>query len=213
MRIYHIFKRTIDILVSLIIILILSPLLLLLSIWVKTSSKGPIIYKHIRIGKNGKPFEVYKFRSMIVGARDLQKRGVPDERLITSAGRFIRKTFLDELPQLFNVLKGDISLIGPRPLDKEAFERWVEKDKEWKNIVKTKPGMTSIESVADYLSSSERIKFEEHFKGLLGRDIYDDFEHHRYVLDSYYSQNESFWLDLRIIVYTLILTLKKVFSA
>jgi len=212
MRVYHIFKRAIDILVSLIIILILSPLLLLLSIWVKTSSKGPIIYKHIRIGKNGKPFEVYKFRSMIVGARDLQKRGVPDERLITSAGRFIRKTFLDELPQLFNVLKGDISLIGPRPLDKEAFERWVEKDKEWKNIVKTKPGMTSIESVADYLSSSERIKFEEHFKGLLGRDIYDDFEHHRYVLDSYYSQNESFWLDLRIIVYTFILTLKRVFS-
>jgi len=213
MRVYHIFKRAIDILVSLIIILILSPLLLLLSIWVKTSSKGPIIYKHIRIGKNGKHFEVCKFRSMIVGARDLQKRGVPDERLITSAGSFMRKTFLDELPQLFNVLKGDISLIGPRPLDKEAFGRWVEKDKEWKNIVKTKPGMTSIESVADYLSSAERIKFEEHFKGLLGRDVYDDFEHHRYVLDSYYSQNESFWLDLRIIVYTLILTLKKVFSA
>jgi len=212
MRIYHIFKRTIDILVSLIIILILSPLLLLLSIWVKISSKGPIIYKHIRIGKNGRHFEVYKFRSMIVGARDLQKRGVPDERLITSAGSFMRKTFLDELPQLFNVLKGDISLVGPRPLDKEAFERWVEKDKEWKNIVKTKPGMTSIESVADYLSSSERIKFEEHFKGLLGRDVYDDFEHHRYVLDSYYSINESFWLDVKIVVYTVILMLKQVFS-
>jgi len=206
MRNYHIFKRIIDILISLIGILVLSPLFLVLAIWIKLTSKGPVVYKHTRIGKDGKPFEIYKFRSMFVGARNLQKERIRREEVITSSGRFIRKTFLDELLQLFNVLKGDMSLVGPRPFDRENFR------KKYKNIFKIKPGITSLESVADYLSEQERVDFEKHFKDLLEKDVYKDFDKHRFLLDLYYVKNESFLLDINIIIHTIFLVIKRIFS-
>lgn len=229
MKIYHLFKRLIDILVSSIVILILSPLLIIISIWIKLTSKGPVIYKHTRVGEDRKLFNVYKFRSMVVGARKLQAKGHSSDRLITSAGRFIRKTYLDEIPQLFNVLKGDMTLIGPRPFDKEWFykSKFVKAFPKVREVVKIKPGLTSLHSIADYLSVDKRIKFEKRFKGLLEKDKYVETthkynigsekylhvpSHHRYTLDSYYIENESPLLDLRIVYHTSLLVLKKIFS-
>ncbi|MBD3249193.1 sugar transferase [Candidatus Woesearchaeota archaeon] len=213
MKIYHIIKRIFDIILSLIGIIILMPVFIILAVWIKFSSKGPVIYKHERIGKNGKEFNIYKFRSMVVGARDMHNKGIGYDKLITSAGRFMRKTFLDETAQLFNILKGDMGLVGPRPLDKEFYESWFKKNKHVNDIIKIKPGLTSIESVTDYLKQDEKIKFEKNFKGLLKRDT--DRKHflkHRMVLDSYYVEKESFCLDIKIICYTFILMLRKIFS-
>ncbi len=213
MKPYHLIKRIFDTVLSLIGIIILMPIFIILAAWIKFSSKGPVIYKHERIGKDGKQFNIYKFRSMAVGARDMQKKGIPNKEIITSAGRFMRKTFLDETAQLFNILKGDMSLVGPRPLDKEAYDNWLKKNKHVKDIIKIKPGLTSIESVTDYLDEDEKTKFEKHFKGLLKRDTdRKSFIKHRIVLDSYYVNKESFFLDLKIITYTFFLMLRKIFS-
>lgn len=218
MRFYHVFKRFGDIVIALVGLIILIPLFILISIWVKSSSKGPAVYNHTRIGKNKVPFTIYKFRSMVVGARELQKKGVPDKKLITFAGRFLRRSFFDETLQLLNLLKGDISLVGPRPKDKERFEELVKKNKRWNDIVKIRPGITSLESVADYLSTKGRIKFEKHFKGLLSKDNYlkgkdTDFSKHIYILDLYYVNNESLFFDLKIVFFTFLLMIKRIFSS
>ena len=217
MKLYPLIKRAIEIIVSVIFMTILIPLYIIIAIWIKSTSKGPIVYKHTRIGKDGIPFEIYKFRTMIVGARDLQQKGVPEEKLITSAGKFLRKSFLDETPQLFNILKGDMSLVGPRPKDTETFEELIKEDPEWKDVIKTKPGLTSLESVADYLSGTGRINFEKHFKGLLSKDDYDEhksksgkYYQHVLLLDNYYIKNESPTFDLKIIMFTIMLMLKRV---
>lgn len=108
-------KRIIDIVVSLIGVIILSPLLLITMIAIKLESKGPVIFKQKRLGRNGKAFEIYKFRSMCVGA---EKGGVYSSKgdaRVTKVGSFIRATSIDEFPQFINIIKGDMSLIGPRP--------------------------------------------------------------------------------------------------
>ncbi len=213
MRIYHVFKRIIDVIFSLIGIIFLIPLFIILAIWIKTTSKGPVIYKHRRIGKNGKPFTIYKFRTMVVGARDMQKKKIPNKNLITSPGKFLRRCFLDETLQLFNIFKGDMSLVGPRPLDKETFDGLIKQDKKWNDIIEIKPGLTSVESVADYLSRKEMIEFEKHFKGLLKKDTNQEgYFKHRLILDGYYVKNKSFLLDAKILLYTILLISKKIFS-
>ncbi len=213
MKFYHFFKRIVDIVISLIGVILLIPLFLVLTVWIKISSKGPAVYKHTRIGKNGKPFNIYKFRSMVVGARDLQEQNVLDKDIITSSGKTIRKSFFDELLQLFNVLKGDMSLVGPRPFDKEFFSKSTKRDKKWKSLLKIKPGLTSIASVASYLSRKEYLKFEMLFKGLFEKDTakYDSYEHD-YILDEYYIDNESLFLDIKILFYTFFLMVKKIFK-
>ena len=220
MKIYHIIKRSLDIIVSFIGITALMPVFIIISIWIKSTSKGPIIYEHTRIGKDGIPFKIYKFRTMIVGARDLQQKGFPEEKLITSAGKFLRKSFLDETAQLLNILKGDMSLVGPRPKDVETFKELLNEDPAWKDIVKIKPGLTSLESVADYLSGIGRINFEKHFKGLLSKDDYDEhksgggkYYRHVLLLDDYYIKNRSLTFDIKIIMFTMLLMIRRMCPA
>ena len=113
----HFFKRLFDIVLSLVGLIILSPILLIVAIMVKLTSKGPILFKQERIGLRGKVFRILKFRSMCVGAEQ-QEGGVysgKGDKRVTKIGRILRATSLDELPQLINVLKGDMSFIGPRP--------------------------------------------------------------------------------------------------
>ncbi len=187
--IYLTVKRIIDIFVSLFGLIILSPFFLIIVLWIKLTSKGPVIYKHERLGKNGKVFNLYKFRSMFVGARDMQKEGVSSDELKTSTGIFIRKSFLDEIMQLINVLKGDMSLVGPRPYDIED-----------KKTLKIKPGMTGIQALYNYLPKNEKNSFiQEHFK------ISKDF-------DVFYEENRSFFLDMKIIFYTIIVLIKRMFT-
>ena len=110
-------KRTFDIILSFLILLVLSPVFLIVAVLVKVESKGPIIFKQERLGRNGKPFKMYKFRSMCVNAES-QGTGVYSHKgdpRVTKVGRIIRATSIDELPQIFNILKGDMSFIGPRP--------------------------------------------------------------------------------------------------
>lgn len=150
-KIYLFIKRIIDIVGSLIGLILLSPLLVIVGVLIKVESKGPIIFSQDRIGKNGKTFRMYKLRSMVANAEELKGTlmkenemsgpmfKIKDDPRITKIGRFIRKTSIDELPQLFNVLKGDMSLVGPRPsLPNEVleFEPWMNKR------LMVKPGLT-----------------------------------------------------------------------
>lgn len=213
MRFYHIFKRFADIIIALVLILALIPFYVIIYIAVRVTSKGPVIYKHPRVGKGKKEFVIYKFRSMYVNARSMQQKGIWDEnRLLTPIGKFIRTTFLDEIPQLVNILKGDLTFIGPRPLDVETFQILRKQDKRWNNTIRSRPGLTSLESVADYLPEKERKEFERHFKGLLKKDKETDQFKHRLVLDLYYVENESLLFDIKIFLKTMLLTLRKLFS-
>ncbi|WP_308462451.1 sugar transferase [Clostridium weizhouense] len=148
---YCFLKRTIDIVCSLLGLIVLSPLLLIVAACIKLESKGPIIFKQKRVGINGIIFDMYKFRSMVVNAEELKKKlrdrnemsgpmfKMKNDPRVTKIGKFIRKTSIDELPQLLNVLKGEMSLVGPRPsLENEVvhFEDWMKKR------FYVKPGLT-----------------------------------------------------------------------
>ena len=150
-KLYEVIKRLMDIMLSAIGLIILSPILLVVAILIKIDSKGPIFFKQKRVGLYGKEFDMYKFRSMVVNAEELKEKlekqnemsgpmfKIADDPRITKVGKFIRKTSIDELPQLWNVIKGDMSLVGPRPsLPKEVaqFEPWMEER------FKVKPGLT-----------------------------------------------------------------------
>src|SRR3954471_16065949 len=109
-------KRLIDILLALLGLIVLSPLLVVLAEWIHPSSPGPIVYAGVRVGRKGVPFRMYKFRTMVVNADKLGASSTAaDDKRITGVGRFLRRFKLDELPQLFNVLRGDMSFVGPRP--------------------------------------------------------------------------------------------------
>lgn len=136
--------RLFDIIFSFLGLIILSPIFVVLSIWIKLSSKGPVLYRQKRVGKGGKEFWLYKFRSMYI---DADKRGlltVGKDARITSSGHYLRKYKLDELPQLFNVLMGDMSIVGPRPEVKKYVDLYTE---EQKKILNVRPGITDLASI------------------------------------------------------------------
>jgi lipopolysaccharide/colanic/teichoic acid biosynthesis glycosyltransferase len=140
--IYKFFKRLFDIIISMIGLIITSPILLITSIAIKLESPGPIIFKQERLGLNGKVFKIYKFRSMCEGAEKggvYEKKGDPR---VTKVGNFIRKTSIDELPQFVNILKGEMSLIGPRPA--LTYHPWPynEYTEEQKKMFHVRPGVT-----------------------------------------------------------------------
>lgn len=140
-NIYALFRRTADIIASSTLLVVLSPILLITSIAIKLDSKGPIIFKQERIGKDGKIFNIYKFRSMSANnnASDLS---VPDK--YTGIGKFIRKTSIDELPQLINIIKGDMTFIGPRPWTPMYYENMTEEQKHRYDVL---PGITGLAQV------------------------------------------------------------------
>lgn len=135
-------KRLIDVALSVLAIVVLSWLYLIIAILIKCTSKGPILFKQDRIGKDGKVYQIYKFRSMKVGA---EKSGVYSDNKdprVTGIGRFIRATSIDELPQLFNILKGDMALIGPRPPLTYHPWKWEEYSDYQKRMFEVRPGIT-----------------------------------------------------------------------
>lgn len=138
-------KRLFDIVASALGLIILSPLFIVLAIWIKLDSKGPVFYRQVRVGKNNKDFRIYKFRSMRVGADkgSLVTIGGHDPR-ITRSGYFIRKYKFDELPQLINVLIGDMSLVGPRPEVRHYVDYWTP---EQMHVLDVKPGITDPASI------------------------------------------------------------------
>lgn len=136
------FKRIIDVVISILAIILLSWLYFIIALLIKCTSKGPVLFKQDRIGKDGKVFKMLKFRSMRVGA---EKSGVYSDKKdprVTTIGRFIRATSIDELPQLFNLLKGDMSLIGPRPPLTYHPWKWEKYSDFQKRMFEVRPGMT-----------------------------------------------------------------------
>ena len=134
---YRIVKRTADVTLSAIAMVLLLPILAIIAIAIKLDSKGPVFFKHTRIGKDGKIIKIYKFRSMVDNAEDLIKKFTPeqmkeykenykltDDPRITKVGKILRKTSLDELPQLINIFKGDLSIIGPRPVVADELKKY-----------------------------------------------------------------------------------------
>ena len=179
---YSISKRTMVIVSSLVGLILLSPLFLLVAILIKLDSKGPIIFKQIRIGKNSKPFYIYKFRSMKIDAPNLStEEFINASDFTTKVGKFIRKTSIDELPQLVNILKGDMSIVGPRPVI-EREVRLLEIRKEC-NVDSILPGITGLAQIN-------------------GRDNIDDYEKVKY--DFEYLSKRNLVLDIKIIINTVL---------
>ena len=184
-------KRFMDLSVSIFALLVLSPVYLLLAILVKTSSAGPIIFKQKRIGQHNKPFYIYKFRTMFVDAESTgpQLSSENDPR-ITKIGVFLRKTRLDELPQFFNVLKGEMSLVGPRPERQYYIDQIVKLAPHYRHLQKVKPGITSWGQV--------KYGYAENVEQMIQRMKYD-------IL---YIENMSIAVDLKILAYTLLTILE-----
>lgn len=189
------FKRLFDIFASLAGLIILSPVLITLALIVKTTSEGPIFYRANRAGQYGKPFKLYKFRSMVINADKIGPgvTGASDPR-ITPIGRFLRKTKLDELPQLVNVLRGEMSIVGPRPEDPRYVAYYTE---DQRRVLDVRPGITSPASVA-YRNEEAMLvgdNWEKHY--------IEQIMPAKLAVDLKYAQNASIWQDIKIVFETL----------
>lgn len=197
-RIYSYIKRIIDIVASLIGLIIISPFFLIIMLLIKLDSKGPCFFIHKRVGKNGKEFGVYKFRTMVQNAEELLKTLTPEQEKefkenfkmendfrITRVGKFLRKTSLDELPQLLNILIGNMTLVGPRPVIKIELEKYGKYKNKFLSVT---PGLTG------YWQANGRS---------------DTTYEERVNMDMYYIDNMSLFLDIKIVFQTVISVLKK----
>lgn len=192
-------KRTFDVVLSIIGIILSSPIMLVTAIAIKLDSKGPVIFKQERVGKNGRRFHMYKFRSMCINADEMKAQlqeqneigdgmmfKIKDDPRITKVGKFIRKTSIDELPQFFNVLVGTMSLVGTRPPTLDEVEKYA--TEHWRRL-SMRPGITGMWQVS-------------------GRSTITDFDE-VVALDTKYIDNWSVWLDLKIMVMTVLQVIVK----
>lgn len=184
-------KRLLDVTISVMASVVFLPLFLVLAIMIKHSSKGPVLYKQERIGRFGKPFKIYKLRSMVQDAEN----GIPalsseNDKRITKVGRFLRKTHLDEIPQFYNVIKGDMSLVGPRPERRYFIEQIVQKAPYYTHLHKLRPGITSWGQVKYGYASNVNEMLE------------------RLPYDMMYLKNISLYVDFKILIYTVMVSFK-----
>lgn len=171
-------KRALDIIIASAALALLSPVYFIVARKVKKNLGSPVLFRQVRPGLNGKPFEMIKFRSM-KDAVDAQGHALPDSERLTPFGKMLRATSLDEMPELWNVIKGDMSIVGPRPLLMEYLPLYNEEQAKRHNV---RPGMTGHAQV----NGRNAISWEEKFK-----------------LDSWYVENQSLWLDFKIMLKTV----------
>ncbi len=189
-------KRLTDIVFSFLGLLVLSPWLLAVALWIKLDSKGPVFYRGLRAGLRGRPFRIFKFRTMVADAERLGASSTPeDDPRVTRTGKFLRQYKLDELPQLLNVLAGDMSLVGPRPQVPWVVKLYSEAEKQ---LLSVRPGIT------DYAS----IKFRNEGEILRGsadpdKDYFEKIAPEKTRLGLEYVSHHSWDEDLKIIVATL----------
>ncbi|WP_195460958.1 sugar transferase [Alistipes sp. D31t1_170403_E11] len=188
-------KRLFDLMASGFGLLVLSPLFLLLAIWIKCDSKGPVFYRQVRVGRNNRDFRLYKFRSMRVGSdkKGLITIGGHDPR-VTRSGYFIRKYKLDELPQLINVFAGDMSLVGPRPEVRKYVDMYTP---EQMHVLNVRPGVTDMASIR-YRNENELLEQVDD----PDRYYVDVIMQDKLRLNLEYVRRNSFWFDLKLIFET-----------
>lgn len=195
---YGYVKRTADIVISSVSIILLLPVFLIIALLIKIESKGPVFFVHTRIGKNGKKIKLLKFRTMVQNAEDLINNFTPEQMKefkenfklandprVTKIGKILRKTSLDELPQLFNILKGELSIIGPRPVVNEELEKYKENKEKFLSVT---PGLTGYWAV----NGRSNTTYEQ-----------------RMQMELYYIDNVSCKLDIKIFFETIIAVFKK----
>lgn len=195
---YKFVKRALDIIISSIALIVLSPIFLIIAVLIKTESKGPVLFAHKRIGKDGKEIKILKFRTMVDNAEDLIKKFTPEQMKefkenfklendprITKIGQFLRKTSLDELPQLINIIRGELSLIGPRPVIGIELEKYENNKRKFLSVT---PGLTG------YWAANGR-----------SNTTYEQ----RMLMELYYIDNISWKLDVKIFLKTILSVLKK----
>ena len=189
-------KRFFDIIASGCGLLVLSPIFLIMAIWIKWDSKGPVFYRQVRVGRHNKDFRLLKFRSMRVGADkgSLVTIGGRDPR-ITRSGYFIRKYKLDEFPQLINVFKGEMSLVGPRPEVRHYVDYWTA---EQMHVLDVRPGITDPASIK-FRNENELMEKAENPEDYYINVIMQ--EKIRLYLE--YVENASFWYDIRLVFQTI----------
>lgn len=191
-----IIKRLFDIGASSIGLILLSPILILIAICIKLDSKGPVFFKQIRVGKNKDLFKIYKFRTMVTDAEKLGKQiTIGNDTRITKVGTFIRKCKLDELPQLINVLNGDMSLVGPRPEVPKYVELY---DEYQKQILLVQPGITDYASI-EFRNESEILGESKDPENKYINDIMP----YKIELNIKYIKNISLYEDLKLITRTI----------
>ena len=178
-------KRMVDIIGSLIGIILCSPLMFVVAFLIKSTDNGPILFKQERVGLNGKTFNMYKFRSMRVQTESEEKKGwtTKDDPRVTTIGKFIRKTSIDELPQLFNILIGQMSIVGPRPERPQFVEKFKEEIPRYMVKHQVRPGLTGWAQINGYRGDTSIRK--------------------RIEYDLYYIENWSMMFDFRIIIGTI----------
>lgn len=181
---YKVVKRVMDFIIAVCALIVLSPVMLIVAILVKATSPGPAIFVQQRVGKDGKVYDMYKFRSMCVGAEQ-QEGGVfctKGDARVTKVGKFIRATSIDELPQLINIIKGEMSLIGPRPVLTYYPKNWDEYTEEELKRFDVLPGVTGWAAVHGRKTNTVEARF---------------------AYDNYYVDNLSMWLDIKILFMTV----------
>lgn len=195
---YNFLKRIFDVVSASVLLVLLSPIFLVITIWVKLDSKGPAFFSHKRVGYKGEEIGIYKFRTMVSNAKEVFDNFTPEQKAefaknfkldndprITKIGNFLRKSSLDELPQLINIIKGDMSVVGPRPVVTDELDKYGEYAEKFLSV---KPGLTG-------------------FWQANGRS--DTTYEERVQMDMYYIDNRSFWFDIKIIFKTIISVIKK----
>ena len=194
-------KRLVDFLVAFTGIIFLSPFFILFALWIKLDSHGPIFFRQVRVGLNGENFKIHKFRSMYINSETKGKLTVRDDVRITRSGKFIRRFKVDELPQLFDVLIGRMSLVGPRPEVQEFIDEYPEDIR--KKILSIRPGITDMASI-EMIDENEILGNYKDYKKAYIENILPI----KQKLYLNYVENHNIWLDIHIIL----LTIKKVFS-
>ena len=195
---YEFLKRCFDLLFAICFLIVFSPIYIISWLIIKIVSPGPAIYKAERVGKDGKLFKCYKFRSMRVDSGKVRLTTLGNDDRIFPFGKFIRKTKIDEMPQVVNILKGEMSVVGPRPEDKDNADKVYVG--EFVHIMDVKPGLTSTASLYDY-THGELFEDEESYEKI--------FMPKKLKLELYYINHRSLWYDFVLILKTALLIILK----
>jgi lipopolysaccharide/colanic/teichoic acid biosynthesis glycosyltransferase len=188
-------KRALDFMLSLVALIVASPILGALAIWVRATSPGPVLYRGVRVGRGGRLFRMLKFRTMVVNAEALGASSTSsDDARITAAGRFLRRFKLDELPQLLNVLRGDMSFVGPRPQVQWAVDLYTPRER---TLLSVRPGITDYASLR-YRNEGEILKGSTN----PDKDYLEKIAPGKIRLGLYYVATSSLITDLKLIVAT-----------